>query len=44
MVESAIKTDKQNMADTRSTIAKLKKNLADAKENLNCTVESYVKT
>ena len=40
-VEKSIKTSKKNMVDAKSAIAKLKKNLADATENLNGTVESY---
>jgi argininosuccinate lyase len=40
-VERAIKTSKKNMADEKSSIVKLKKNLADAERNLKRVVESY---
>jgi len=41
-VERAIKTSKKNIMNAQTAIAKLKKNLAEATGNLNCTVESYV--
>jgi argininosuccinate lyase len=40
-VERAIKISEKNMGDAKSSIAKLKKNLADAERNLNRVVESY---
>jgi hypothetical protein len=40
-VERAVKTSKKNMANAKSSIVKLKKNLADAERNLNGIVESY---
>ena len=43
-VKRALKTSRKAMAEAESNIAKLKKSVADAKGNLNGTVESYEKT
>jgi argininosuccinate lyase len=40
-VKRAIKTCRKNMANAKSSIAKLKKSLADAERNLKRVVESY---
>jgi argininosuccinate lyase len=41
-VEKAIKTNKKNMAEAKTSIVKLKNNLEDAQRNLNNVAESYV--